>query len=515
MENEAPHMESSPGTEWVNTKLRILLLWGFGLVIAFGCVLRFWKLTGVGFWYDELWTVVGASDRPFLEMYREWILGDPHPPGFYLLNFLWFKIVPATEFWARIPHAVMATGTVLYLVMGTGRVLTRDERVMSASFVSLCYLNIQYALEVKQYSAVILLATIATMSYLEIVQAGKVDRRTGVTLSVACVGLAYLNYFATAYAGILLALLAVTFRRDRSELRSVVRLGALWAVCYLPIAYFLYLQLMYTPGDWQTNVLGIFFSELLASLFFDDPVYVRVALGVFIGSLLVMSIARPELRTALRSRRNLHLLAIGLSMAGVMVLLGLSEPIFYPRYFLVVFPAFFIEAGILTAAMFPLRTGWFAVLPLVFFVKAAGVQYHEIDTLQRQQWDKSVDLVLEWNEPSDRVFVLGAKADKTSFDYLREGNADAVYYVKNVEFYEYYFRRRGAREIADKLEVVEPTVASVMELAARFRDTGTTVYVLAGHHIRYSGEAWATLNQLARRVGVTELYSTLVYKVTF
>ena len=491
------------------------MLWGFGLVIAFGCVLRFWKLTGVGFWYDELWTVVGASDRPFWEMYREWILGDPHPPGFYVLNFLWFKIVPTTEFWARIPHAMTATATVLYLVLGTRRVLTRDERVMSASFVSLSYLNIQYALEVKQYSAVILLVTIATISYLEIVQAGKVNRRTGATLTVACVGLAYLNYFATAYAGVLLALLAMTFRRDRDPLRGVVRLGAVWAACYLPIAYFLYLQLMYTPGDWQTTDLGIFFPELMASLFFDDPVYVRVALGVFIGSLLATSIARPELRTAFRSRRNLHLLAIGLSMTGVMLLLGLSMPIFYPRYFLVVFPAFLIGAGILTAAMFPIRTGWFAVLPLVFFVKAAGVQYSAVDTLQRQQWDRSVDLVLDRNEPSDRIFVLGAKADKTSFDYLREGNADGVYYVKNVEFYEYYFRRRAAPEIADTLEVVEPTVESVMELAATFRDTGITVFVLAGHHIQYSGEALATLERLAKKVEVAELYSTLVYTLTF
>jgi mannosyltransferase len=499
----------------VSTKLRTLVLWGFGLVIAFGCVLRFWKLTGVGFWYDELWTVVGASDRPFREMYREWILGDPHPPGFYVLNFLWFKLVPATEFWARIPHAVTATATVLYLVLGTRRVLTRDERVMSASFVSLSYLNIQYALEVKQYSAVILLATIATIAYLEIVQAAKVDRRTGVTLSVACLGLAYLNYFATAYAGILLLLLAMTFRGDRTQLRSVVRLGAVWAVCYLPIAYFLYLQLMYTPGDWQTTDLTIFFSELLASLFFDDPFYVRVALGVFIGSLLLMTIARPELRTALRSRRNLHLLVIGLSMTGVMVLLGLSMPIFYPRYFLVVFPAFFLGAGILTASMFPIRTGWFAALPLVFFAKAAGVQFHEVDTLQRQQWEKSVDLVLDWNEPGDRIYVLGAKADKTSFDYLREGNHHGVYYVKNVAFYEYYFRLRGAQRIADELEVVEPTVESVRKLAARFRDTGTTVYVLAGHHIRYSGEAWATLEQLAKKVDITELYSTKIYTVTF
>jgi mannosyltransferase len=508
-------MESSSATGSANAKLRVLILGGFGLVITLGCVLRFWKLTDVGLWYDELWAVVGASDRPFMEVYREWILADSHPPGFFLFNFLWFKIVPTTEFWARIPHAMTATVTVLYLLVGTRDVLTRDERVMSASLMSLCYLNIRYALEVKQYSAMILLATVATMSYLRIVQVRRVDHRTGITLSATCVGLAYLNYFATAYAAILLLLLALTFRGNRRLLRDVVRLGVGCGLCYLPIAYFLYLQLLYTPGDWQSPNLWAFFSDFLAALFVDDPVSVRVAVGLFAGSLLVMTMARPELRTTLRSGRNLHLLMIWISMTGFMLMLGLSKPIFFPRYFLVAFPVFFIGVGILTAAMFPIRTGWLAIVPLVFFVKAGATQFRAIDTMQRQQWDKSVDLVLEWNKPGDRIYVLGANTDKTSFDYLREGNVDGLFYVKNVKFYEYYFKRRGAPEIAAKLEVVEPTVESVMKLAERFLGTGTTVYVLAGHHIQYSGDPLTTLEQLTQKVDITVLYSTLVYRLTF
>ena len=114
-------------------RFRALTLTAFGALIAFGCFLRFWKLTDVGLWYDELWTVVGASDRPFMEMYREWILGDSHPPGFFLFYFAWFKIVPNTEFWARIPSAIVGVITVMYLLFRTQRVLTRDERIMSAS----------------------------------------------------------------------------------------------------------------------------------------------------------------------------------------------------------------------------------------------------------------------------------------------------------------------------------------------------------------------------------------------
>ena len=59
-----------------------------------------------------------------MEMYREWILGDAHPPGYFLFYFAWLKLVPATEFWTRVLNAVAGVATVLYLLLGTKRVLT-------------------------------------------------------------------------------------------------------------------------------------------------------------------------------------------------------------------------------------------------------------------------------------------------------------------------------------------------------------------------------------------------------
>lgn len=214
----------------VTATFRTLALAAFAGLIAFGCFLRFWKLTAVGLWYDELWTVVGASDRPFTEMYREWIVGDSHPPGFFLFYFAWFKVFPNTEFWARLPSAIAGAITVMYLLLRTDKVLSRDERIMSAAFASLSYIYILYALSVKQYSAVILFATVATVSYLAMAIERRVDRRAGITLCAACLGLAYLNHFAMVYASILLTLLALTFRHNPEALRRIARIGIVFAI---------------------------------------------------------------------------------------------------------------------------------------------------------------------------------------------------------------------------------------------------------------------------------------------
>ena len=494
---------------------RALILSAFGILIVFGCVLRFWKLTGVGLWYDELWTVVGASHRPFMEMYREWILGDSHPPGFFLFYFAWFKIVPDTEFWARIPSAIAGVITVMYVLFRTHGILTRDERIMSASFASLSYVYIFYALSVKQYSAMILFATVATVSYLEIVAARRVDRRTGITLAMACLALAHLNHFAMVYAWILVALLALTFRHDREAVRRIMRIGIAFGLGYLPIVYFLYVQVKYAIDAWQPYEIRSFWSNLLPSLFFDDPTLVKCALGILLGFVLLPVVTRQHARQALAANRNRHIVLIVAAFVGFMLLLGMAEPLFFVRYFLVVLPALFLGLGILTAAAFPLEKGCLAMLPLTFFFYAAVVQFHAIDGMKRQQWDKSVDFVLASIKPDESIFVLGAKMNETEFDYLAEGDVDGVFYVRNLKFYQYYFRRRGASDMAAKLEVVEPTVESVQELATRFHGTGSAIYVLAGHHIQYTGKALATLERVTRRMEVTPMYSTLVYRLIF
>lgn len=518
MPNQLGH---GPGTDMISRLQRLqaayqaIAVAAFGALIAFGCVLRFWKLTDVGLWYDELWTVVGASNRPFMEMYREWILGDSHPPSYFLFYFAWLKIVPATEFWARIPNAVAGVITVLYLLFRTERVLARDERIMSASFASLSYIYIFYALSVKQYSAMILFATVATISYLEIAAARRVDRRAGATLASACLVLAYLNHFAMVYAWILLALLAVTVRRNREALQRILQIGIVLAVGYLPIAYFLYIQLKYSIDAWQPYDIGAFLADLLPSLFFDDAFIVARALGILLAFLLVLSIARPQARHLLGAGRNRHIVLVVTAFTGFMLALGLAQPIFFVRYFLVVMPALFLGLGIATAAAFPIARGRLAILPLVFFVYAAVVQFRSIDALEREQWDKSVDFVITSKKPDDPVYVLGAKMDKTEFDYLRAHDVGGVFAVRNLKFYEYYFRRRGARDIAAALRVVQPTRESVGELTAAFRHTGTTIYVLAGHHQKYSDETLALLERATRHIEVTTMHGTLVYRLTF
>jgi hypothetical protein len=135
--------------------------------------------------------------------------------------------------------------------------------------------------------------------------------------------------------------------------------------------------------------------------------------------------------------------------------------------------------------------------------------------MQRQEWDASVDLVLASARPEDEIYVLGADPDRPMLDYLEEGDVDGAVYRQNLRYYAYWFRRRGAEDVAAHLRVVEPTAEAARGLALRHRESGRTVYILAGHHIQFDDESVWILEQAARRLETTWLYSTIVYRVAF
>ena len=494
---------------------RRVVLAAFGVVLLAACATRFGRLGAVGLWYDELWSVVGASERPLLEVYREWMLGDPHPPGYFLFYFVWFKVFPNDELWSRIPSALAGVATVAYLLFGARRVLSLDERVVSAGFVATSHAFVLYALTAKQYAAMLLWATVATVSCLELAERRSfADRKTSASFFGSLAALAWLNYFATVYAAMLWLMALGSARRDRHELKRGLMWSAVTALVCSPLLWFQVTMLRYTPGDWQHDSFAELARAFLPPTFFLGPDVPYFALGLLVA-VSVALLARPAARQGLKTLRNARLVALLCGVLGFLLLAGVFKPVYFIRYFLIVFPALLLSIGVLVAAAFPLERGWLALVPLVFLSRAAVAEFRHADTLDRQHWDKSVDLVLARAKPDDVVLVLGASQGKTMFEYLQAADEWSLYYVRNLSFYRYYFRRRGADGVAQALEVVGPGVEAARAVVEKYRGSGRTVWVLAGHHVKLTDEADAELRANARAWELTQLFSTRVYRADF
>ena len=115
------------------------------------------------------------------------------------------------------------------------------------------------------------------------------------------------------------------------------------------------------------------------------------------------------------------LLVVG-AFCAFMLLLGISEPIFYVRYFLVVLPVLFVELGIATAAAFPLTRTWLVILPLAFFSRAAVTQFRAVDAIQRQNRGVRVRAGRHVVHPEVDEFPRVLGADTTARSIRRSGD---------------------------------------------------------------------------------------------
>ena len=112
---------------------------------------------------SELWTVVGASGRPFTEMSIGSGSSETLIPGLFLFYFAWFKIVSQHRIQGAHSGYVAGVFAVLYLLFGPNGSLPRNEQIISAlSGVAVPASTSSTPSPVKQYSAMITSATIST-----------------------------------------------------------------------------------------------------------------------------------------------------------------------------------------------------------------------------------------------------------------------------------------------------------------------------------------------------------------
>ncbi|WP_198380738.1 glycosyltransferase family 39 protein [Roseomonas sp. KE2513] len=133
-----------------------LLLAGIVLV-ALG--VRFWHLTSSSLWVDEGFSVqVAVLDRARA---MELIMADTHPPLYYLALLAWTSVFGAGEFALRSLSVLFGVLTIPVL-FSIGRMLVGLRvGLLAAALLATSALHVQYSTEVRMYSLLPLLASVA------------------------------------------------------------------------------------------------------------------------------------------------------------------------------------------------------------------------------------------------------------------------------------------------------------------------------------------------------------------
>ncbi len=128
------------------------------LIIFLGLILRLISLNQ-SLWLDEVINVLATRNYSFVSMITEYAKADFHPPGFFMILWVWAKIFGTSEIAVRIPSVIFGV-LAIYIVFLVGqKVYSKKLGLISAFLLAINPLHIYYSQEARMYS----LATISVL----------------------------------------------------------------------------------------------------------------------------------------------------------------------------------------------------------------------------------------------------------------------------------------------------------------------------------------------------------------
>jgi mannosyltransferase len=164
------------------------------LLTALGAVLRFWRLGGQSFWFDEVvtWNLLRRSLRSLL------VTGIPGsestPPLYYIVAWAWVRLVGWSEASLRSFSAACGTATIPVAYLAARTLTGARVALLAAAFVAASPILVWYSQEARAYALFVLLSAVALLLFARLLRR-YTDRDAALWSGVTVLALAT-HYFA-------------------------------------------------------------------------------------------------------------------------------------------------------------------------------------------------------------------------------------------------------------------------------------------------------------------------------
>lgn len=244
-----------------NRKLDYILI---GVIVVVAAVLRLWKLGQVPFMHDEFSALLRTRFDNFHDFIQQGIMPDSHPIGVEAFLWLWVRIFGWSEFWVKLPFALMGIGSV-YLIYLIGRQwFNRKVGLFSAAFFAVSQFTVFYSQLARPYSAGLFFVLLMAWFWHKIVFETKtptVGVYIGFALSAwAC---SLMQYFSIAQAGLMFLTGLFFLPKERRKAYWMSGIGAV--VLFSPTLPIFYQQLFVSGsiGGWLSAPKSTFLIDFI------------------------------------------------------------------------------------------------------------------------------------------------------------------------------------------------------------------------------------------------------------
>lgn len=373
----------------------------FGVLIASGIFLRFFKLDFQSLWLDELYTVVPTGPATSVGAILEYCKGD-QPPLYFLYTHVFFQLFGYNELVARVASAIVGVAAIPAMFF-LGREI-RDNRtgILAAIVTTFSYFHIYYSQEARFYSLAFLLSA---LSYLFFIRAYKYSKLLDFAFYVFCTsGLLYTHYFGMVIWGVQFITFLVLLRYNRKKVFVMGGLvsGILAALSFAPWLPTV-LDDVGIAATWITKPKVSFIGEYFYGYTGKDAITTAVYL---LSIFFFFKCVGKE-----KNNKSQHPIAIVLILCIVLGYLipfvrsHVSTPMLHIRYTIVILPAWFgmIAWGLAGLDNRKIRLGFVSALIISSIVNLFFLRKH-YSKISKTQFRESSSLVLLKNVEAAPVY---------------------------------------------------------------------------------------------------------------
>jgi uncharacterized membrane protein len=410
-------------------------------ILALGLVLRFYQIGDDSLWFDEGWSV-RVSHLGLVDIVRQSVTEDTHPPLYYLLLHGWVELFGDSEAAVRSLSALLGALLIPVVYRLGIRLVGTSVGLTAALFVAVSELHVRYSQEARMYT---LLALLSGLSFLTFLAISEKPTRQSAALYVGATTLLLYSHVYGIF--VLLAQMAVILARVLSQqpgtrLAEARRWSALQGLALLLYAPWLVALARQTSEELRgerANLGWIGEPPSLYTLYDTALHYIGTRSGVFAVIALVIAVFAANLRRFRGSRalsaaahslrcvlggRHATLLTSWL-LAPILAPFLLSHllfPFYVSRYTFAASVAAYLLIAILIHQV-PGALPRLALTSLVAgFLLFATVQYH--DSFEKEPW-REVAALIETGGRSGEVILFDPPwTQRSIFDYYYSSRQD-------------------------------------------------------------------------------------------
>lgn len=380
--------------------LSIILLLGFVLRII---------LLDQSLWLDEAISTLAVRENSLNDLVTTFLLGDFHPPLYYIILWLWTRVFGFSEIAVRFPSMIFSMLSIFVIYIIGKKLFDQKVGLISALLMALSPLLIYYSQEARMYSLNIFVILCSMYFFVNLTQEKK-SKINLVGLVLSNVAVFYSDYIIYLIFPMQFIYLLVCNRKFIFKYFILLVISFVFLIPWLPI----FIQQLLVGQEtarvlvtWS-NVVGssnikeiglLFAKSIIGRISFENNTIYACIVGVgavFYGSLILLNFKKIN--------DNLKLVFFWLIVPIILAwLISFYIPIFSYFRMIFVLPAFYLLVA--RGISFLPKSFMMGVLVIVFFLNIFFIAYFISNPqFHREDWKNATQKVE--NQLTDNSLIL-------------------------------------------------------------------------------------------------------------